>query len=176
MAVNLSGQSISDRAFHRFVFDQVARAPFDPRVLCFEITETAAITHLADAASFIDGIRRLGVKVSLDDFGSGVSSFGYLKSLAVDYLKIDGQFIRQLVDDALDRATVRCFRDVANVVGVRTIAEWVEQPETRVVLRELGIDYLQGYLVHKPEPLAQVLDTAQAERRPVLDPVVASLW
>jgi diguanylate cyclase (GGDEF)-like protein/PAS domain S-box-containing protein len=176
VAVNLSGQSISDRAFHRFVFEQVARAPFDPRVLCFEITETAAITHLADAASFIDGIRRLGVKVSLDDFGSGVSSFGYLKSLAVDYLKIDGQFIRQLVDDALDRATVRCFRDVANVVGVRTIAEWVEEPATREVLRELGIDYLQGYLAHRPEPLAGVLDAVQAERRPALDPVVASLW
>ena len=176
VAVNLSGQSISDRTFHRFVFDQVARAPFDPRVLCFEITETAAITHLADAASFIDGIRRLGVKISLDDFGSGVSSFGYLKSLAVDYLKIDGQFIRQLVDDALDRATVRCFRDVANVVGVRTIAEWVEQPETRAVLCELGIDYLQGYLVHRPEPLGDLLDMVQAERRPALDPVVASLW
>ena len=173
VAVNLSGQSIGDRTFHRFVFDQVARAPFDPRVLCFEITETAAITRLADAASFIDGIRRLGVKVSLDDFGSGVSSFGYLKSLAVDYLKIDGQFVRQLVDDALDRATVRCFRDVANVVGVRTIAEWVEQPETRAVLLELGIDYLQGYLEHRPEPFADVLDAVEAERRPVCPP---SLW
>ena len=162
IAVNLSGQSIGDRNFHRFLFDLVARATFDVSILCFEITETAAITHLADAAAFIDGMRRLGVRISLDDFGSGVSSFGYLKSLTVDYLKIDGQFIRELVDDPLDRATVRCFQEVARVVGVQTIAEWVEVAETLAVLREIGVDYIQGYLTHRPEPLVDVLAQADA--------------
>jgi diguanylate cyclase (GGDEF)-like protein/PAS domain S-box-containing protein len=153
VAVNLSGQSVTDRAFHRDVAGWIASASFDVRKLCFEITETAAVTRLGDAAAFIVEMRELGVRIALDDFGAGASSFGYLKMLPVDFLKIDGQFIRDLVDDPLDGAAVRCFRDVAKVIGVQTVAEFVERPQTLDALREIGIDFAQGYLIHKPEPL-----------------------
>lgn len=157
VAINLSGQSISDHAFHRLAARLVTESGVDPGKLCFEITETAAVTRLAEAAAFIDEMRALGVRVALDDFGAGASSFGYLKMLRVDYLKIDGQFIRDLVSDPLDAAAVRCFRDVARVVGVATVAESVERPEVLAALADFGIDYAQGTLVHEPEPLEQVL-------------------
>lgn len=157
LAVNLSGQSIGDKAFHRFVADLVERSRVDVRKLCLEITETAAITNLADATVFIDEMRQAGVRIALDDFGAGSSSFGYLKSLAVDFLKIDGQFIKTLTSNALDHAAVRCFRDVAQVLGIRTIAEFVEDEATVTELRRIGVDYAQGYLVHRPEPLETAL-------------------
>ena len=153
VAVNLSGQSIGDRSFHRYARELISLAPFDPGTLCFEITETAAITHLGDAEEFIASMRRLGVRIALDDFGAGASSFGYLKSLPIDFLKIDGQFVRDILEDRLDHTAVCCFRDIAAVCGVQTIAECVE---TQAVLSELcriGIDFAQGYLVHRPEPL-----------------------
>ena len=153
IAINLSGHSIGDRAFHRTVIEQIRAASFDVRKLCFEITETVAVTNFADAKKFIDEVRAMGVKVSLDDFGAGASSFGYLKHLPVDFLKIDGQFITDLLDDALDDAAVRCFREVARVVGVVTIAEFVERQEIRELLGAIGIDMAQGYLIHRPEPL-----------------------
>ena len=154
IAVNLSGQSINDRTFHHDVCEMIRHAAFDVRKLCFEITETAAITNLGEARMFIEEVRGLGVRIALDDFGAGASSFGYLKVLPVDYLKIDGQFITHLVEDALDNAAVRCFRDIARVVGVRTIAEFVECPSQRQALIEIGVDMGQGYLIHRPEPLA----------------------
>ena len=157
MSINLSGQSLGDRAFHRDIVDMLRSARFDVRRVCFEVTETAAITHLADARTFIEEVRSFGVKVALDDFGAGASSFGYLKSLPVDFLKIDGHFITNLLEDALDNAAVRCFCDVAKVVGVKTIAEFVERQDVRDALREIGVDMAQGYLVHKPEPLASLL-------------------
>jgi diguanylate cyclase (GGDEF)-like protein/PAS domain S-box-containing protein len=157
VAINLSGQSIGDRAFHRYVVELLAHTKVDARKLCFEITETAAITNLADATAFIAEVRSLGVRMSLDDFGAGASSFGYLKALTVDYLKIDGQFIRDLIADPLDRAAVRCFHDVARVIGVKTIAEFVEHQAALDVLREIGVDYAQGYLIHRPEPLEDLV-------------------
>jgi diguanylate cyclase (GGDEF)-like protein/PAS domain S-box-containing protein len=159
-AINLSGQSMGDRAFHRYVTDMVVATKVDARRLCFEITETAAITNMADAAAFVEAMRAIGARIALDDFGAGASSFGYLKSLPVDYLKIDGQFVRDLNDDALDLAAVRCFTEVARVIGVRTVAEFVESDALLSTLRDIGVDYVQGYTVHKPEPLAQ------AARRP----------
>ena len=167
MSINLSGHSLGDRAFHRDIGDMIRRAPFDVGRICFEITETAAITHMADARSFIDDMRALGVKIALDDFGAGASSFGYLKSLPVDYLKIDGHFITNVVDDPLDNAAVRCFCEVARVVGVKTIAEFVESDAVRDELRRIGVDMAQGYLVHRPEPLDQLLVAAQGDRRAV---------
>lgn len=157
VAINLSGQSLSDRGFHGYVADLVREAGFDVRVLCFEVTETAAITSLRDAARFMAAMRDLGIGIALDDFGAGASSFGYLKSLPVDVLKIDGQFIRDLGRDALDLATVRCFRDIAQVVGVTTVAEFVEAPGVLEQLDELGIDFAQGYLLHRPEPFSALL-------------------
>jgi len=107
---------------------------------------------------FIEQARSLGVRIALDDFGAGASSFGYLKTLAVDSLKIDGQFIRNLVDDPLDTATVRCFVDVARAIGVKTVAEYVDRPEILARVKEIGVDYWQGYLLHKPEPINNVLE------------------
>jgi diguanylate cyclase (GGDEF)-like protein/PAS domain S-box-containing protein len=157
IAINLSGQSLSDRDFHRDVLQLIRTARFDVTKLCFEITETAAITHLVVARGFIDELRSLGVRIALDDFGAGASSFGYLRSLPVDYLKIDGQFINGLLDDELDNAAVRCFCEVARVMGIMTIAEFVETTDVREELQRLGVDLSQGYLIHRPEPFAQLL-------------------
>jgi diguanylate cyclase (GGDEF)-like protein len=158
LSINLSGHSIGDRAFHRHAIDSLREA--GPRIcaqVCVEITETAAVTNMADAAAFIQRIRALGVQVALDDFGAGASSFGYLKTLPVDYLKIDGQFVRDVVDDPLDEAAVRCFAEVARVVGVKTVAEFVDRPEVLAKLQSLGIDYAQGFLLHRPAPLGELL-------------------
>ena len=158
ISVNLSGQSISDRKFHQYVVEQIKALGLDCSKLCFEITETAAITNLSEAHAFIETMRSHQVRFSLDDFGSGVSSFGYLKHLPVDYLKIDGQFIRGLIDNKIDQATVRCITEVAKVTGKKTIAEWVEDEPVERMLREIGIDYTQGYLRHRPAPLIHMLD------------------
>ncbi len=159
IAINLSGQSIGDRAFHRDLIRMIHDARFDVRKLCFEITETTAITNLGDAKGFIEELRLLGARIALDDFGAGASSFGYLRMLPVDYLKIDGQFITRLLDDALDNAAVRCFCEVAKVVGVQTIAEFVESADVRDALRQIGVDLAQGYLIHRAEPLVHLLPT-----------------
>ena len=162
VAINLSGQSISDRAFHEFIKGLIDRARFDVRVLCFEITETAAITKLADATTFLQAMRQRGIRIALDDFGAGVSSFGYLKNLTVDFLKIDGQFVRGVASNPLDLVSVRSFCEVARVLGIQTIAEYVEREELRVILQELGVDFAQGYLIHHPEPLANLFRVTAA--------------
>jgi diguanylate cyclase (GGDEF)-like protein/PAS domain S-box-containing protein len=153
IAVNLSGQSIGDAAFLRHVNEILEATDFDAGKLCFEITETAAITSMAEAKAFILAMQSHGIRFALDDFGAGASGFGYLKTLPVDYLKIDGQFVRDLMDDPLDRAAIRCFREVAAAVGTQTIAEFVETDAIADMLSQLGIDYGQGYLYHRPEPL-----------------------
>jgi diguanylate cyclase len=164
LSVNLSGQSVGDRAFHGWAREMLAKAGGEVCArLCLEITETATVTNLADAAVFIEAVRSQGVKVSLDDFGAGASSFGYLKSLPVDYLKIDGQFIRDLIDDPLDEAAVRCFTEVAQVVGVDTVAEFVESPDVLERLRMLGVDHAQGFLIHRPEPIDALLQEVPVE-------------
>jgi diguanylate cyclase (GGDEF)-like protein/PAS domain S-box-containing protein len=157
VSVNLSAQSVGDRAFHRELLRMLHAAPFDVRKLCLEITETAAIANLGDAKVLIDEVRALGVQIALDDFGAGTSSFGYLRALPVDHLKIDGQFISRLLDDPLDNTAVRCCCEVAKVVGVKTIAKFVERTEIRDALRAMGIDMAQGDLIHRAEPLAQLL-------------------
>ena len=158
LSVNLSGQSVGDRAFHAWANDLLAGAGRTVCAkLCLEITESVAVTNLGDAAVFMRQVRAAGVKVALDDFGAGASSFGYLKALPVDYLKIDGQFVRNLVTDALADAAVRCFVDVARVVGVQTVAEFVEDAAVLRRLVEIGVDFAQGYLIHRPAPLASLL-------------------
>ena len=164
LCVNLSGQSIGDRAFHRQALDVLSEAGSEIcRRLCLEITETAAVTNMADASVFIDQVRALGVRIALDDFGAGASSFSYLKNLNVDLLKIDGQFIRDLIDDPLDDAAVRCFVDVARVVGVKTVAEFVDRVEVLDRVREIGVDFAQGFLLHRPEPIEAVLGCQPAQ-------------
>ena len=159
LCINFSGQSIGDRIFHRQATEMLSEAGSTIcEKICLEITETAAVTNLADASIFIEQVNQLGVRVALDDFGAGASSFGYLKNLAVDILKIDGQFIKDLVDNPLDDVAVRCFIDVARVVGLKTVAEFVDKPAVLSRVRELGIDYAQGFLVHKPEPIDRLTE------------------
>jgi len=158
LSVNLSGQSIGDSTFHQYVLELIQNTPIDCNKLCFEITETSAITNLALATRFIDAMRKHNIRFSLDDFGSGVSSFGYLKNLSVDYLKIDGQFIRDIANDPIDQATVRCISEVARVTGKKTIAEWVEDEPAEIMLKNIQIDFSQGYLRHRPAPLMHMLD------------------
>jgi diguanylate cyclase (GGDEF)-like protein/PAS domain S-box-containing protein len=160
LSLNLSGRSVGDRAFHAWVYELLEGVgPGVCERLCIEITETAAVTNLADAAVFIGRVRAAGVKVSLDDFGAGASSFGYLKALPVDYLKIDGQYIQDLISDPLDDAAVRCFVDVAQLMGIKTVAEFVDSAEVLNRLKEISVDYAQGFLQHRPEPLAELLKT-----------------
>ncbi|MFL6657515.1 MAG: EAL domain-containing protein [Massilia sp.] len=157
LSINLSGQSVGDRAFQRWAVDLFTAAGAAVcKGLCIEITETAAVTNLQDAASFIDILRALGIRIALDDFGAGASSFGYLKNLPVDYLKIDGQFVRNLLSHKLDEATVRSFVDVASVMGVPTVAECVESEDVLACLKAIGIDFAQGFLLHRPAPIDQL--------------------
>jgi EAL domain-containing protein (putative c-di-GMP-specific phosphodiesterase class I) len=159
LSVNLSGHSVGDPAFHVWACGKLDEAgPALCSRLCFEITETAGVANLAQAAAFIAELRSRGVRVALDDFGSGTASFGYLKKLSVDFLKIDGQFVRDMLTDALNEAAVRCFVDVAKVVGMKTIAEFVESPAVMSRLERMGVDYAQGFLVHQPEPIDGLLD------------------
>jgi len=170
LSVNLSGQSVSDPEFQRFMTEQLQRPGFDARGLCFEVTETSAITNLQQSIAFFDALRKLGARVLLDDFGSGMSSFTYLKNLPVDYLKIDGQFMRQLGSDAYDQATVRAICEVARATGKRTVAEGIETEEVAEMLRGFGVDYGQGFLWHVPAPLASLQehlpDTRNAKAAP----------
>ena len=158
LCINVSGQSLVNRAFHRYAIDSLTSLGREQcQRLCLEITETSAVTNLVEASHFIESVRSLGVRIALDDFGAGASSFGYLRHLGVDVLKIDGQFIREVVDNPLSDVAVRCFVDVARVVGVKTIAEFVDAPAVLHRIRDLGVDYAQGFLLHRPEPIERVL-------------------
>ncbi len=163
LAINLSGQSVGDKAFHHFLIDQLERRHLPAGKLVFEITETAAIANIDETRTLIKTLQRLGVKVALDDFGSGMSSFGYLKSLPVDYLKIDSQFIRGLAQDAYDQVAVQAICSVAQVTGKLTIAEGIEDAEVETLLRDYAVDFGQGYHWHRPEPLETVLLQAIAD-------------
>jgi diguanylate cyclase (GGDEF)-like protein/PAS domain S-box-containing protein len=158
ISINLSGQSLSDLTFHAYVLNLIETIDVDCNKLCFEVTETSAITNISDAKKFIELMNAYGIKFSLDDFGSGVSSFGYLKNLPVDYLKIDGQFINDLLDNEIGQATVRCITEVAKVTGKKTIAEWVDNESVEKMLKKMGVDFTQGFMNHKPAPLDFILE------------------
>ncbi|KAF1719995.1 PAS domain S-box-containing protein/diguanylate cyclase (GGDEF) domain-containing protein [Pseudoxanthomonas wuyuanensis] len=155
--INLSAQSIVDTGFLEYVVGLLDEKPALAHKICFEITETAVIGNLADARGFIDAMRARGCRIALDDFGSGLSSFGYLKSLPVDVLKIDGAFIRDLGKDDVDLALVRSIGQVGRALGKTTIAEWVETEAAMTQLAEVGIDYAQGYAIHVPCPLLELM-------------------
>jgi diguanylate cyclase (GGDEF)-like protein/PAS domain S-box-containing protein len=155
LGINLSGTTLSDDQFLPFIREQFERCQVPPPAVCFEITETAAIANLATASRFIRELRELGCRFALDDFGSGLSSFAYLKNLPVDYLKIDGGFVRDMLADPLDRAMVAAINQVGHIMGIRTIAEFVESRETLHALAELGVDYAQGWALGRPQPLAE---------------------
>ncbi len=165
ISLNVSGLSVVDPSFVQVLDGALADAgPAISHRLCFEITETAAITNVAAAMDFIAISRRHGCTVALDDFGSGMASFGTLKNLSVTYLKIDGQFVTGVIDDPLDDVAVRCFVEVAEVIGLRTVAEFVESEAVLQRLRQIGVHYAQGYHLHRPEPFAQVMAEAMANR------------
>lgn len=153
LAINLSSQSLGDDDFLKFVMEQFRATRLSPRRICFEITETAAIANWNRATHFIAALRTLGCRFALDDFGSGMSSFGYLKSLPIDVIKIDGAFVRDMIDDEVDFAMVEAVNRIGHVMGIRTTAEYVENDKILEKLRELGVDYAQGYGLHVPQPL-----------------------
>ncbi len=154
-AINLSGQSIGEDSFLAFVLTKLQKSGIDPKVICFEITETAAISNLSRAITFVSTLRAHGCRFALDDFGSGLSSFSYLKNLPVDYLKIDGSFIKGMVENELDDAIVLAISQIGKVLGIETIAEFVENDRIRQKLQEIGVDFAQGYGVAKPQPLSE---------------------
>jgi EAL domain-containing protein (putative c-di-GMP-specific phosphodiesterase class I) len=153
-SINLSGHSLGNRELFRIIREHFDQASIPPHKICFEVTETAAVTRLNQAVEFIKALKRMGFKFSLDDFGSGFSSFAYLRNLPVDYLKIDGQFIRNIHIDPVDRAMVKSIIEIAKLMGKSTVAEYVENQQILSVLQELGVDFAQGYHFSRPQPLA----------------------
>ena len=152
-AINLSGQSLGDDKFVDFVVDQFMQTGIAPQRICFEITETAAIANLSRAMRFMSALKDMGCRFSLDDFGSGMSSFAYLKNLPVDSIKIDGAFVRDIANDKVDFAMVEAINRIGQVMGIQTVAEFVEDDAILAKLKELGVDYAQGYGIHIPESL-----------------------
>jgi diguanylate cyclase (GGDEF)-like protein len=151
--INLSGHSLSDPDFHEAMTRLLRETDVPGACLCCEITETAAIARMEVAFRFIESMRKLGCRFALDDFGSGMSSFAYLKSLNVDFVKIDGTFVRDMLEDSRSLALVRGMNEVAHAMGKLTVAEWVENEAAREILRDIGVDYVQGYLLGHPQPL-----------------------
>jgi diguanylate cyclase (GGDEF)-like protein/PAS domain S-box-containing protein len=152
-SINLSAQSLTDPKFLNFVCDTLDASPVPAEKICFDINESAAIANLTDATRFMIELGKLGCRFALDDFGSGHSSFAYLKALPVDYLKIDGVYVKGITDDPLDLAIVRSINDIGRVMQKRTIAEFVESEQVAEKLREIGVDYYQGYFIAKPKPI-----------------------
>lgn len=162
-SINLSGHSLSDEEFLAHVIRELRKARIPPQKICFEITETAAIANLTRARSFIDALKKLGCVFALDDFGSGLSSFAYLKNLDVDILKIDGVFVTDICKDAVSFAMVRSINEIGHVMGKQTIAEFVEHSDVLDKLREIGVDYAQGYAIDRPRPLECVYPTDSSD-------------
>jgi diguanylate cyclase (GGDEF)-like protein/PAS domain S-box-containing protein len=164
--VNLSAVTLSQEGILAWLTGLLREHAIAPGLLCFEITETTAISNLTLAREFIVELKRLGCVFALDDFGSGMSSFNYLRNLGVDYLKIDGAFVVDAARDPINRAMVDAINRVGRTIGIRTVAEWVEDDATLAVMREIGVDYVQGFGVARPQPLAELL--AQPARRRAL--------
>jgi diguanylate cyclase (GGDEF)-like protein len=155
--INLSGQSFSNPGFQAFIMDEIREADVPPQNICFEVTETVAISHIDDAINFMTALRKFGCSFSLDDFGAGLSSFGYLKVLPVDYLKIDGSFVREVTSDEISRSMVDAICQIGKTMDLAIVAEFVEDQKTQDVLREIGVDYVQGYGVGKPTFFDEIL-------------------
>lgn len=152
-SINLSGISLRDADLHNFIVEQFERYSVRPEQICFEITETAVIANLSTAQLFMSKLKNIGCRFSLDDFGSGLSSFAYLKALPVDYLKIDGVFVRDIASNPINRAMVRAINEVGHVMGLHTVAEYVEDEQVLDIVREIGLDYAQGHAVGPVSPM-----------------------
>ncbi len=158
LSVNVSGQSISNDQFVDYVTRTIEATDFNPQSLCFELTETVAIANMTVAIDFIHRIRKLGCKFALDDFGSGLSSFSYLKNMPVDYLKIDGSFIKDICHDEIDLAFIESIQRIARMMDLQTIAEFVETPEILQKIRDIGISLAQGYEIEQPYDFSEMLN------------------
>jgi diguanylate cyclase (GGDEF)-like protein len=151
-SINLSGQSFCEQGFLEYLIDQIHDSGLPPERICFEITETVAVSKLSQAIDFMQSVKQIGCEFSLDDFGSGMSSFTYLKNLPVDYLKIDGYFVKTILENKIDHAMVESINQIGQVMGLKTIAEFVECDTILAELKKIGVNYVQGYGIGKPEP------------------------
>nr|WP_271253711.1 EAL domain-containing protein [Pseudanabaena sp. Chao 1811] len=151
--INLSGASICNNQFMRFLVGQFPLYQVPPEIICFEITETAAIANFEQARYFISELKKIGCRFALDDFGSGLSSFAYLMNLPVDYLKIDGVFVKNICHNPIAQAIVEGFNRIAHAMNLKTIAEFVEDEAILKKLQEIGVDYAQGYVIARPVPI-----------------------
>lgn len=168
-AINLSGQSMGNEDLLQYILDELSDQTIPPHKFCFEVTETAAISNLVSATRFISLLKERGFLFALDDFGSGFSSFSYLKNLPVDFLKIDGSFVRDINRDSIDYAMVRSINEIGHVMQKKTIAEFVEDDAILATLREVGVDYAQGYAIGKPKPLTEKIRSSRVLASPTLD-------
>lgn len=151
-SINLSGASLNDESLFDYIAGELAKTGVPARCICFEITETSAVANLSKALELVGQLKQLGCRFALDDFGSGLSSFSYLKHFPVDYLKIDGSLVKDLATDPVHYAMVEAVNRIGHTMGIKTVAEYVEQPETMAGLRSIGVDYAQGYYVEHPGP------------------------
>ncbi|MDF5953950.1 EAL domain-containing protein [Pseudomonas aeruginosa] len=165
IGINLSGNSLNDPLFLPYLLDRIEHSPLRPERLYFELTETALMNQLSVASRIVAKLRDLGCKVALDDFGSGLSSFNYLKNFVVDVIKIDGSFVRNLDKSPVDQAIVDSINQIAHRLGAVTVAEFVESREILDHLARLGVDFAQGYAVGRPQPFATVLDQLRSGLR-----------
>ena len=157
-SINLSGNSLTDHSLLDFVREELETHQIPPKNICFEITESAVITDLSAASLFMTKMKVLGCRFALDDFGRGLSSFAYLKYLDVDYLKIDGMFIKNIIADTRDKAMVHAMHQVAEGLNIKTVAEFVTDKAIILELKKIGIHYIQGYALDKPQPFHDVLN------------------
>ncbi|HEY5601557.1 MAG TPA: EAL domain-containing protein [Gammaproteobacteria bacterium] len=153
-SINISGHSLGDEYFLDYIVGKQREYQIDSARICFEITETVAVANLTDATHLITALKQEGFRFALDDFGSGLSSFNYLKHLPVDYLKIDGSFVKDMMVDPIDYAMVESINQIGHILKLKTIAEFVENIETLQILKELKVDYAQGYAIHRPQLLS----------------------
>jgi len=160
-SINLSGNSLNDEEISGYIAQKIDEYGIRTGQLCFEVTETAAVFNLIKASRIIKALKKLGCRFSLDDFGSGLSSFGYLKNLPVDFLKIDGSFVKDINTDPMNRAIVEAIHQVGHALSIRTIAEFVENEAIVAQLRDIGVDYAQGYYFSRPEPLVDNSNVVQ---------------
>ncbi len=165
LSINLSGNSLSNGDSYAKYSSMITDAGVDPQLITFEVTETAAIKNISVARDFISQMKEFGCGFALDDFGSGLSSFGYLKELQVDYLKIDGSFVKDMINDPTCRAIVSAFNQLSHELGMETVAEFVQDDETEALLRSLGVDFVQGYGVGKPQAVEEWIEYLVEHRR-----------
>ena len=156
-SINLSANSLNDTNFLPFLLELIKKSTLPPERLCFEITETAAMNHISKTIETVNKLQELGCKIALDDFGVGLSSFSYIKNFSVNYIKIDGSFVKNVATKEVDKTIVITINEMAHRLGIKTVAEYVENPEILKMMTEIGIDYVQGYAIGEPMPLSKLI-------------------